>query len=62
MNYLTYIHEMYLQVDECTGSLLVRSLSSLASFPGLPRFFCSSVDNNTWMRKGGENYVNNVFS
>ena len=28
----------------------------LASFPGLPRFFCSSVsvDNNTRMRKGGE--------
>ena len=29
-DYLTYIHEMYLQVDECTGSLLVRSLSSVA--------------------------------
>ena len=29
----------------------------VASFPGLPRFFCSSVsvDNNTRMRKGGEN-------
>ena len=29
---------------------------SLASFLGLPHFFCSSVsvDNNTWMRKGGE--------
>ena len=29
---------------------------SLASFPGLPRFFCSSVsvDNNTRMQKGGE--------
>ena len=28
----------------------------VASFPGLPRFFCSSVsvDNNTWMRKGSE--------
>ena len=28
----------------------------LASFPGLPRFFCSSVsvDNNTRMREGGE--------
>ena len=26
----------------------------IASFPGLPGFFCSSVcvDNNTWMRKG----------
>ena len=32
------------------------SASDLASFPGLPRFFCSSVsvDNNTRMRKGGE--------
>ena len=30
--------------------------NGLASFPGLPRFFCSSVsvDNNTRMRKGGE--------
>ena len=29
---------------------------NVASFPGLPRFFCSSVsvDNNTRMRKGGE--------
>ena len=28
---------------------------ALASFPGLPRFFCYSVsvDNNTRMRKGG---------
>ena len=28
----------------------------LASFPGLPHFFCSSVsvDNNARMRKGGE--------
>ena len=31
------------------------SIKQVASFPGLPRFFCSSVsvDNNTRMRKGG---------
>ena len=30
----------------------------VALFPGLLRFFCSSVsvDNNTWMRKGGETF------
>ena len=30
----------------------------LASFPGLPRFFCSSVsvDNNIRIRKGGEKF------
>ena len=31
-------------------------MQPIASFPGLPRFFCSSVsvDNNTLMWKGGE--------
>ena len=35
---------------------IMSSKDLLASFPGLPRFFCSSVsvDNNTRMRKGGE--------
>ena len=35
---------------------IMQSGWNVASFPGLPRFFCSSVsvDNNTRMRKGGE--------
>ena len=33
-----------------------QDMDALASFPGLPCLFCSSVsvDNNTQMRKGGE--------
>ena len=42
----------------CLGHGMFRASMAclVASFPGLPRFFCSSVsvDNNTRMQKGGE--------
>ena len=43
-------------MDDASVLFSARSRECVASFPGLPRFFCSSVsvDNNTRMRKGGE--------
>ena len=50
------VHDMSCSNTWCAGPVCSMQYR-LASFPGLPRSFCSSavyVDNNTRMRKGGE--------
>ena len=47
-----------MKVLPAVGATVLVHGACIASFPGLPRFFCSlvSVDNNTRMQKGGEKH------
>ena len=69
MEHCALLHELYMSCEIVVSvynyvHLHLFYRKTLASFPGLPRFFCSSVsvDNNTRMRKGGEKpFLNRVL-